>query len=104
MDTGSRTLGKIRRQEVHIFMTDGREFVHPICDIAMPTPDGNYFLVRDLTKGEKANQKASSCDAFYPTVMIDRIAIFSHQYNVLADGSRGEEVLDKPGELVEIKG
>jgi hypothetical protein len=105
MEMTKEKMAKVRRQEVHVFLDDGQEWIHSICDLAIPSPDGRFFVVRDLTKGEAPGKKGDSVDVFYPTDTIRRIVIYSHQYYLLPTGERGEKIpegLDKPLEVGQI--
>ena len=103
MDSGNKhEFGKIRRQRVVIFYQDQRKFEAEVCDIAMPSPDGRYFLVRDVTAGEKVGEKGKSFDGFFNTDLIDRIEVSTRVFWINKDGSRGEEVLDTEPEKPQI--
>ncbi len=104
MEKTSRDIGKIRRQSVKVELRDGSVAVHPICDLAIPSPDGRYFVLRDLTAyKETPGKKGESLDVFYPSDLIKKIEITSKQYLLLSSGERGEEVLDieeKIGQII----
>lgn len=91
MSDPKKTVGKIRRQRVVVLLEDGREFIHGVCDMALPTPDGKFFLVRDLSFGEGRDE---AVDVFHNADSVRRVTITSKRYDVLADGTRIEEALD----------
>jgi hypothetical protein len=99
-EKSSRSMAKIRRQHVMVYLNNGKVYEHPICDMAIPTPDGKFFLVRDLSKSEKRDD---AIDVFHNTDLVERVEITSKRYDLLADGTRVEEALDTepvPGVLI----
>lgn len=102
MEIEKEKLGKIRRHRVDIIYRDGQRFVHEICDLALPSPDGRYFVVRDVTAGEIPGKKGDSVDSFYPTDLIGKITLTAKQYFLKPNGARGEEVLDKEPEKSQL--
>lgn len=91
MSDPKKSVAKVRRQRVVVLLEDGREFIHEACDMALPTPDGKFFLVRDLSKGEGRDL---AVDVFHNIDVVRRVVITSKRYDILADGTRVEEVLD----------
>ncbi|HET6453490.1 MAG TPA: hypothetical protein VFI02_03720 [Armatimonadota bacterium] len=91
---------KIRRQNVVIHLSSGAIHEHQVCDVALPTPDGKFFLVRDLTAGESRDLAK---DLFYNIDIITRVEITSKRYDLMTNGDRREEALDTepvPGVLI----
>jgi len=104
MEIKKNTLGKMRRQRVEVRLLTGERITHDVCDIVMPSPDGRYFLIRDLTGSDTASDKVKpgSVDYFYPTTTVERVVVRSRQFYINPDGSRGEEVLDNEPEKGQI--
>ena len=95
MDVDKSKMAKIKREHVRIFLRSGDmthvDYDFKACDMAIPTPDGHMFLVRDLSLSEKVVR-----ECFIPIDLIERIEVEVEAYWLKADGERGEKVLDTP--------
>lgn len=95
---------KVRRERVEMILKDGQRFVHDVCDLAMPSPDGRFFVVRDLSAGEHVGRKGDSVDHFYPTDTVGKVVVTQKQFYIGMSGAREEEVLDNEPQTAQIIG